>query len=148
MGPSLDPVNQGHPSTSGLIEAIYQGNMETTRGAARSGGKEVTSTISHDRFLYVDVQDTARLHAAAPLRPRMENERIFAYAAPYTWRDIQTTLAKLYPDRIFAPQMEASRLDRSDIELPAKAEDWLKEMGRTRWTSLEDSGLANTRDLA
>ncbi|KID86410.1 aldehyde reductase II [Metarhizium guizhouense ARSEF 977] len=134
MGPSLDPVNQGHPSTSGLIEAIYEGNMETTRGAAR--------------YFYVDVQDTARLHAAALLRPRMENERIFAYAAPYTWRDIQTTLAKLYPDRIFAPQMEASRLDRSDIELPAKAEDWLKEMGRTRWTSLEDSGLANTRDLA
>lgn len=61
MGPSLDPVNQGHPSTSGLIEAIYEGNMETTRGAARcrlsslrkrlAGGKEVTSTISHDRFL-------------------------------------------------------------------------------------------------
>lgn len=96
----------------------------------------------------IDVQDTARLHAAALLHPRMENERIFAYAAPYTWRDTQTTLAKPYPDRIFAPQMEASRLDRSDIELPAKAEYWLQEMGRMGWTSPEDSVLANIRDLA
>ncbi|KAH0596527.1 hypothetical protein MHUMG1_05645 [Metarhizium humberi] len=108
--------------------------MEATRGAAR--------------YFYVDVQDTARLRAAALLHPRMENEWIFAYAAPYTWRDIQTTLAKPYPDRIFAPQMEAPSLDRSDIELPVKAEYWLKEMGRMGWTSLEDSVLANTRDLA
>ncbi|KFG86664.1 aldehyde reductase II [Metarhizium anisopliae] len=127
-------MNQGHPSTSGLIEAIYEGNMEAASGAAR--------------YFYVDVQDTARLRAAALLHPRMENERIFAYAAPYTWRDIQTTLAKPYPDRIFAPQVEASRLDRSDIELSAKAEYWLQEMGRTGWASLEDSVLANTRDLA
>jgi hypothetical protein len=35
MGLSLDPTNQGHPSTSGLIEAVYKGQVEATRGAAQ-----------------------------------------------------------------------------------------------------------------
>lgn len=35
MGLSLDPVNQGHPSTSGLIEAVYKGHVEATNGAAQ-----------------------------------------------------------------------------------------------------------------
>lgn len=97
---------------------------------------------------YVDVQDNARLHVAALLHPQVSSERIFAYAAPYTWKDVQTTLAKLYPSKTFVPEIEASKLDRSDIELAPRAENLLKEMGRPGWTSLEDSLLANTRDLA
>lgn len=97
---------------------------------------------------YIDVQDNARLHLAALLHPEISGERIFAYAAPYTWRDVQTTLAKLYPNKIFATEIEPSKLERSDIELAPRAEDLLKEMGYTGWTKLEDSLLANTRDLA
>lgn len=93
------------------------------------------------------MQDNARLHVAALLHARIANERIFAYAAPYTWEHVQGTLARLYPDRTFAPEIEPSRLERSEIEMSCKAEAWLKEMGREGWTSLEDCLLANTRDL-
>ncbi|KAG8412334.1 hypothetical protein J3459_014660 [Metarhizium acridum] len=112
MVPSLDPVNQGHPSTSGLIEAIYKGNMEATRSAAPVFPRRRAGQCSSARGGSPSPSDTKR-------------------AAPYTWRGIQTTFARLYPNRIFAQDMQASKLDRSDIELAAKAEDWPKEMGRT-----------------
>ncbi|OAQ64093.1 aldehyde reductase protein [Pochonia chlamydosporia 170] len=134
MGLSLDPANQGHPSTSGLIEAVYKGYIEATNGAAQ--------------YFYVDVQDNARLHVAALLHPQIKDERIFAYAAPYTWRDVQTKLSELYPNKSFVPEIEPSKLERSHIELAEKAEVLLKEMGREGWTSLEETLLANTRDLA
>ncbi|KHO11371.1 hypothetical protein MAA_10886 [Metarhizium robertsii ARSEF 23] len=156
IGPSLDPVNQVHPSTSGPIEAIYLGNMEATRGAARcrlsslrrrlSGVKEVTSAISHDRFLRRRARHCSSARGGSP-SPSDGKRADFCLRCAVYLEGHPDDLAKPYPDRIFAPQMEASRLDRSDIELPAKAEYWLKEMGRMGWTSLEDSVLANTRDL-
>lgn len=85
---------------------------------------------------------------AALLHPQIKEERIFAYAAPYTWRDVQTKLSELYPNKSFVPEIEPSKLERSHIELAEKAEDLLKEMGREGWTSLEETLLANTRDLA
>jgi hypothetical protein len=33
MGKSLDPVAQGHPSTSFMIQALFQGNLDVVAGA-------------------------------------------------------------------------------------------------------------------
>lgn len=45
MGKSLDVVNQGHASTSGLIEALFRGNHEALKGAAQC--------MSNERFTNV-----------------------------------------------------------------------------------------------
>ncbi|KAM6529201.1 hypothetical protein FALCPG4_007347 [Fusarium falciforme] len=122
MGQSLDLDNQGHPSTSGLIEALF-------------------------RVFYVDVKDTARLHLAALLHPDIREERIFAYAGPYTWHMIQAAMKDLYPDKTFSPEISEAILDRSEIVLAPRAEGYLKEMGCKGWTTLEESVKMNTEDL-
>jgi hypothetical protein len=33
MGKSLDVKNQGHPSTSALVQAVFQGDHATVQGA-------------------------------------------------------------------------------------------------------------------
>ncbi|KAF4331916.1 aldehyde reductase [Fusarium beomiforme] len=133
LGESLDPVNQGHPSTSGLIEALFKGNHEPVNGA--------------HQYFYVDVKDTARLHLAALLHPDIHNERIFAYAGPYTWHMIQTAMKSIYPEKEFSPDITEAEVDQSEIVLAPKAEGYLREMGYKGWTTLEESVKMNTLDL-
>ncbi|KAF9767669.1 hypothetical protein IL306_015129 [Fusarium sp. DS 682] len=133
IGESLDPDNQGHPSTSGLIEALFKGNHEPVNAA--------------HQYFYVDVKDTARLHLAALLHPDIHDERIFAYARPYTWHMIQTAMKGIYPEKDFSPDIAKAQLDQSEIVLAPKAEGYLKEMGYKGWTSLEESVKMNTQDL-
>ncbi|KAM5346115.1 hypothetical protein ACJ41O_009120 [Fusarium nematophilum] len=133
MGQSLDLDNQGHPSTSGLIEALFRGNHEVVNAAPQ--------------YFYVDVKDTARLHVAALIHPDIRDERIFAYAGPYTWHMIQAVMKDLYPDKAFPPDIAEAELDRSEIVLAPKAEGYLKEMGYKGWTTLEESVKMNTEDM-
>ncbi|KAH7116577.1 hypothetical protein B0J13DRAFT_459371 [Dactylonectria estremocensis] len=133
IGESLDLDNQGHPSTSGLIEALFKGNHEPVNAA--------------HQYFYVDVKDTARLHLAALLHPDICGERIFAYAGPYTWHMIQTVMRDIYPEKEFSPDIAEAGLDRSEIVLAPKAEGYLKEMGYKGWTTLEESVKMNTEDL-
>jgi hypothetical protein len=96
---------------------------------------------------HVDVQDTARLHLAALLHPEIQNERIFAYATPYTWRGIQMLIQNLYPGKTFVPVIPEVATERSEIVMAPRAEALLKEMGRGGWTTLEESVRLNTEDL-
>ncbi|UNI19297.1 hypothetical protein JDV02_005490 [Purpureocillium takamizusanense] len=134
MGKSLDVTHQGHPSTSGLVAALFTGNHDDLASAAQ--------------YFYIDVQDTARLHVAALLHPDVREERLFAYAGPYTWRTIQRAMQELYPRRTFAPDVADAPLDGSVVPGTARAEALLREMGRDGWTSLEDCVRMNTEDLA
>lgn len=167
MGKSFDVTHQGHPSTSGLVQALFTGNHDVLASAAQCTNpipslpspplllRSLTDrapttnrrTHAHPDF-YIDVQDTARLHVAALLHPAVREERIFAYAGPYTWRTIQQTMQKLYPRRAFAPDVADAPLDGSVVPGTARAEDLLREMGREGWTSLEDCVRMNTEDLA
>ncbi|KAH6844743.1 hypothetical protein B0I37DRAFT_312183 [Chaetomium sp. MPI-CAGE-AT-0009] len=97
---------------------------------------------------FVDVQDNARLHVAALIHPGVQGERIFAYAHPYTWRGVQQTIQKLYPGKSFAGDIEHAELDASQIVAAPRAESLLKEMGRSGWTSLEETVRMNVEDLA
>lgn len=38
---------------------------------------------------FVDVQDDAQLHVAALTNPKVQNERIYAYAEPFTVKYVQ-----------------------------------------------------------
>ncbi|CEJ93158.1 hypothetical protein VHEMI08768 [[Torrubiella] hemipterigena] len=132
FGRALDP-RQGHPSTSGLVQALFMNDTATA-----SNGPQ---------YFYVDVEDTARLHVAALLHPSIRDERIFAYAAPYTWRGMQDILRELYPERDFVEVPEAS-LDESVIVQREVAEGYLQMMGRDGWTGLKDCVRMNTEHLS
>ncbi|KAK4244358.1 hypothetical protein C7999DRAFT_35283 [Corynascus novoguineensis] len=134
FGKSLDPVNQGHPSTSFMVQAVFQGNVEMVENAPQ--------------YFFVDVQDNARIHVAALIHPEVHAQRIFAYAAPYTWRNVQRVIQKLYPGKVPDKYIADAEPDKSEIIPAARAEALLKEMGQLGWTSLEDCVKMNTEDLA
>ncbi len=46
---------------------------------------------------HVNVGDIARIHAIALLDPNVQSERLFAFAAPFTWTGVIDILRKLRP---------------------------------------------------
>ncbi|KAK3181526.1 hypothetical protein K4F52_007236 [Lecanicillium sp. MT-2017a] len=133
-GKSLDLANQGHPSTSGLLQALYMGDNDTVMTGAE--------------YFYIDVEDTARIHVAGLLHPDVASERLFAYAWPYTWKSMQAVMKSVYPDKTFGPDFEEHEMDRSVIVGKERAAGLLKEMGREGWTAVEEVVRLNTEDLA
>ncbi|KFY48598.1 hypothetical protein V495_01194 [Pseudogymnoascus sp. VKM F-4514 (FW-929)] len=134
FGRSLVLEHQGHPSTSGLIAALFHNDTETVKTGAQ--------------YFCLSVEDNARLHIATLLHPGVSDERVFAYGQPYTWRGIQQLLKKLYPEKIFAPDMPDALPDGSQIVPAPRAMGLLQDIGRGGWTGLEEIVRLNTEDLA
>ncbi|KAJ5143328.1 uncharacterized protein N7515_002115 [Penicillium bovifimosum] len=90
---------------------------------------------------FVDVEDTARLHAIALFSPKVRSERIFAAARPVTWGEVIGIIRRLQPgnSRIpVPPSQEEPTL--GDVVPAERAEQLLREyFGQGGWTSLEDS---------
>ncbi|KAF7556593.1 hypothetical protein G7Z17_g1294 [Cylindrodendrum hubeiense] len=133
FGKSLDPVNQGYPSSSALPVALYKGEV----------------TWMHKWIVpqyYIDVQDTGRLHVAGAILPHVENQRIFGFAGRFSWDEVLDILRKSEPSKTFPDNFSGGE-DPHEIEPRAKAEQLLRDLGRPGWTSLEASVLANVKDL-
>jgi nucleoside-diphosphate-sugar epimerase len=126
MGKVLDVKGQGAPSTVGWIKALWDGF---------EGNEDLKENPPQ---YFVNVQDTARVHVGALLYPDVNNERLFAWAAPYNWNDILAILRKLYPDREFIQDIPDLGRDLSKVA-NERAEELVKRFGRPGWTSLEDS---------
>lgn len=94
----------------------------------------------------VNVKDTARLHVAALLNPDVENERILAFAYPYTWNEVLATLRKIYPDKKFPADIEDGPRNLSKLD-NSRGAALLKAFGRTGFTGLEESIRENTENL-
>ncbi|CCC07169.1 hypothetical protein SMACR_01192 [Sordaria macrospora] len=133
FGASLDPANQGHPSTSGIVVSLFNGD---TNGYQASVPPQY----------YVDVQDDALLHVAAAILPEVQSERIFAFAETINGDGILDVFRRLYPTRSFASPFQAGE-DLSEIVPRQRAEDLLRKMGKDGWTGLEQSIKWNTEDL-
>ncbi|KAH8432832.1 uncharacterized protein LDX57_010461 [Aspergillus melleus] len=90
---------------------------------------------------YINVEDTARLHVVALLNPDVKGERIFAFAAPFTWIEIIGILRKLRPDNTLIPDArEDEGEDISDVVLAPRAEQLLRDFfDRPGWVGLEQS---------
>ncbi|KAI1167834.1 aldehyde reductase [Nemania serpens] len=132
FGASLDSVNQGHPSTSGMLAALFKGDISYMAGLPPQ--------------YFVDVEDDALLHVAAVIHPGIESERIFAFAEPENGNVLLAILRKLYPDRTFPADFQSDE-DLSDIVPIKRAEAILRDMGKDGWTSLEESVRRTTEDL-
>ncbi|OAL26440.1 hypothetical protein AYO20_10108 [Fonsecaea nubica] len=98
---------------------------------------------------YVNVRDDARVHVAALLDPKVENERLFAFAGPFNWTDVINILTKLRPDNDKIPNPPPNNgRPLTDIKGRKRAEDLIKSFfGVAGWTSLEDSLAAGIVDL-
>jgi len=131
MGLILSPEHQGYPSTSGWIQALWD------------GFKGHEDLAFNPPQYYVNVQDDARVHVAALIYNDVKDVRLFAFAHPYTWNDILAIFRKLYPQKKFIDDMPNLGQDLSKVA-NGRAEELVKRFGRPGWTSLEDS----VRDVA
>ncbi|CAP99574.1 hypothetical protein E8E15_006409 [Penicillium rubens] len=90
---------------------------------------------------FVDVEDTARLHAIALISPSVRSERLFAAATPFIWGDVIEILKRIQPNNAripAAPVKEEPTI--GDIVPAARAEKLLREtFGQRGWTPLEVS---------
>ncbi|KAK0614775.1 NAD-dependent epimerase/dehydratase terH [Lasiodiplodia hormozganensis] len=127
FGRSVDPVNQGYPSTIGWPVMLATGTMP-----------EMLWDAIRPQY-WVDVEDTALLHVAALTRPDIKNRRIFAFAGQYNWNTLLAALRKMYPEKELYPDREGLGHDLTRIIDAPWAEQILKDMGRPGWKSLEQS---------
>ncbi|KAF9776780.1 hypothetical protein IL306_004976 [Fusarium sp. DS 682] len=128
-GRSIDPVNQGFPSSSAFPVMLFQGKI----------------TPYHQAIVpqyYIDVDDTGRLHVAAAIFDHVKEQRIFGFAGRFNWDAMLDIFRKHFPNKSF-PENFSGGEDPNEIEPRDKAEQLLKDLGRPGWTSLEDSILAN-----
>lgn len=154
LGKSLDLVNQGHPSTSGWILPLFEGKKQTILDSlprklhlnVDMGWERKTVTDAESLEYFVDVQDAALLHVAAAILPDVKGERIFGFAEPFCWDDILEILRKQNPKKKFHENF-AGEPYQAVIKPRERAEELLKRLGKSGWTSLEDSLWLNTEDL-
>ncbi|KAJ3545214.1 hypothetical protein NM208_g2629 [Fusarium decemcellulare] len=133
FGPSIDPVNQGYPSSSAMPVLLYNGTVT-----------QVHHYVTPQYF--VDVDDTGRLHVAAGIFDNVKDQRIFAFAQRFNWDIVLDILRRHDPSKTF-PDNFSSGEDPNEIKPRDKAEQLLKDLGRPGWTSLEESVLATIKDL-
>ncbi|EWZ81100.1 hypothetical protein NW765_015581 [Fusarium oxysporum] len=135
FGKSIDPVNQGHPSTSSFIQSLWNGT-----------DLERLKNIPPQYF--VDVQDTAKLHVAGTIFSDVQGERIFAWAEPWNFDTILAVLRRQNPDKSFVADFQCSR-DLADVGKPrSRSVQLLDALGKSTFTSLEASIRLNSQDLA
>ena len=133
FGRPLDPKNQGHASTTAWVKNLFDGNINAVKDTPPQ--------------YFVDVRDTALLHLVAMVNPKVQHERIFAFAAPYNFNDILGILRKQYPQRNFPQDITGLESDLSIIEPAEEAERLLKEIKGSGWTSLAEAVKENVADL-
>ena len=106
--------------------------------------KLTTYTPSLEYF--VDIRDAARLHAIALVAPDVQNERLFAFAAPYNVNIVLDALRRVFPHKEFPHNISSLGHDISRYP-NARAEALLRAYypGHHGWTTLEqairDTGL-------
>lgn len=96
---------------------------------------------------FVDVDDTARLHVAALLSKSVNNERIFAFAQPYTWNQVLAIMRAAYPSRAFPEDL--LDVGTSNLKVPnMRGEQLLQEVfHRDGWTSFNETITKNLEGL-
>ncbi|OKO92259.1 hypothetical protein PENSUB_12821 [Penicillium subrubescens] len=88
---------------------------------------------------FVDVVDTARLHAIALFCPTVRSERVFAAASPFVWEEVIQILRKIQPDNQSIPEPPRDeRMTVGEVIPVARAAKLLAEnFGQLGWTTME-----------
>ncbi|KAI9780429.1 MAG: hypothetical protein M1839_006703 [Geoglossum umbratile] len=131
FGEILDPVNQLR-STGAFCQMLLQGNR-----------LPIDLCPPHH---FVDVKDAALLHVAALINPEVRNERVIAWAAPYSWNAILAMLRQARPGAN-VPDDDPNEVKDITKVSNSRAEDLLRAFGRPGWTGLETSIMENLEAL-
>ncbi|KAH0559592.1 hypothetical protein GP486_003895 [Trichoglossum hirsutum] len=131
FGQILNPASQ-RASTAGLIREVLRGDRFPM---------EIVPS-QH----YVDVKDTALLHVAALVDPEVRNERILAFAAPFTWSKILGILREARPDAKIPDDDPAEGRDITNVS-NTRGEALLRSLGQPGWTSLESAIKDNLKGI-
>ncbi|CAN9161735.1 unnamed protein product [Alternaria sp. RS040] len=124
-GSPLSVTHQGYPSTARIPLQILDGDVDS---------------IKHvQRFYYVHVQDVARLHVAGLIHPTTTDERIFAFAAPYSINEFFDIFAKAVPGYKNQEKLAGLDFPLAEIGHRGKAEALLKDMGQPGFAGLEET---------
>ena len=81
------------------------------------------------------------MHAVALLDPEVRSERLFAFAAHFTWTEIISLLQQLRPDSDRIANPPENELPDLSVVVPSKrAKDLLRSFfGKSGWAGLEQS---------
>ncbi|KAI1077800.1 NAD(P)-binding protein [Whalleya microplaca] len=124
IGRCIHPKNQDIPSTCGMVKWLFDGiNLEVM---AQLPPQWHTDTI-----------DAALIYVAALTTPGVDRERLFPLSDRYSWPRISQILKNLYPQQ-GVPILEDSGWDKT-VMPNKRAEELLQGLGRSGWTSLEES---------
>lgn len=88
---------------------------------------------------FVNVKDTAKLHAALVTELSFDKERVFAFAEPYNWNSVLAIARRLRPDLEFPADIEDNSEDLSTVDNASALQILKERYGQTGWTGLEES---------
>ncbi|KAL7926426.1 hypothetical protein ACQKWADRAFT_318342 [Trichoderma austrokoningii] len=131
LGTMLHPSHQR--GTAGWVAALFKGD---------------TSHVSTVPSLkYVNVKDVAVLHVASILDKDAKEERIQAWAGPFSWNDVLAVFRRLYPGQKFVDDLPESPMitTTADDSVPLRLlKKWAQQDG---WKNLEDTIRENLINL-
>lgn len=125
VGEILQVEKQGYPSSLGMLKAVWDGDLATA------------STLPPQ--FEIDAKDTAMLHIAALLHPDVDGERIFGFAELKNLTNTLQYMRELYPDRTFAEAPAGERENKANLLGQKRAEELLRWVKGSGWTSYKES---------
>ncbi|KAK4151155.1 hypothetical protein C8A00DRAFT_17409 [Chaetomidium leptoderma] len=132
IGECLDPVNQGIPSTAGMVQWVWE-----------NAHVDVLNMMQPQWF--VDCRDAGRLYVALlATTPVVDGERIYGFGERYTFFRVAEILKKLYPEH--ADKMaKVKDLGWDQTEVPNEmGAELLARLGQQGgWRTLEESVKEN-----
>ncbi|CAH0045240.1 unnamed protein product [Clonostachys solani] len=124
----------GFGSSGALIDSIVRGSA-------------IGATIIPSQW-FVNTEDTALLHLAALTLEEVQNERILAFSAPYSWMQMIEILHRRFPERnaTMLQSVDEPETDRGVVD-NTRSVELLNRMGRPGFRNLEETLVAGMESV-
>ncbi|KAL5336905.1 NAD(P)-binding protein [Aspergillus crustosus] len=132
FGERLDLANQGSPTTSASIPALWNGQIDGLK-------------LLHPQYT-IHAQDVGLLHVAGAIHPDANGRRLYGYAHKFNWNMILDILRRQNPERTFVDDFHSGET-KTEVKTRDFAEGLLRDVSGHGWTSLEDIVKDNTKGL-
>ncbi|KAL4964259.1 uncharacterized protein BDV14DRAFT_201037 [Aspergillus stella-maris] len=133
FGERLDPINQGSPTTSASIPALWNGQIDALK-------------LQLPQYT-IHAKDVGVLHVAGAIHPDARGRRIYGYAHKYNWNMILDILRHQNRGREFVRDFQGGQT-RTVVRTGDYSERLLRDISGHGWTSLEDIVRDNSKGLA
>ena len=132
IGECLDPVNQGIPSTAGMVRWVWE-NVHL----------DVLDVMQPQWF--VDCRDTGRLYVALlTTAPAVDGERVYGFGGRYSFFRVAEILKELYPEHAGkVAKVKDQGWDQTEVPNELEAELLARLGQKGGWRSLKESVKEN-----